>query len=79
MRCETHNKSFGLGFTSINDVYMTYKMVVLFCQWLYNVVYDIKLPHPVNFSYPVNIPYPGKFPYPEFFYILNFYMYFYPF
>ena len=39
----THNKSFGLGWTAINEVrkrivYMTYDIIVFFLLWMYNVV-----------------------------------------
>ena len=42
----THNKSFGLGLTDINEMlkriyYILDNIYILFYQWLYDVVYDI--------------------------------------
>ena len=47
----THNKSFALVLTAIKEVrncivYIIYEIIVFFCQYFYDVVYDVKLPYP---------------------------------
>ena len=45
--CEaTHNRSFGLGLTDINEVrkrivYLTYNIIDFFYRYLYDKVYDV--------------------------------------
>ena len=46
-KCDaTHNKSFGLVFSAINElrkriVNMTYDIIFYFYRWLYNIVYSV--------------------------------------
>ena len=47
----THDNSFGLVLTAINEVfkcivYIVEDIIILFWRWLYDVVYDVKLPYP---------------------------------
>ena len=56
--CNTnHNKSLGSGLTATHGVRkhivsMTYKITGLFYQCLYDILYDVKLLYPGQFTYP---------------------------
>ena len=60
-----HNMSFCLGLKVINEVhkhkvYMTYDITVFFYGWMYDVVYNVKLPYP-EFFHILEIFYALKF------------------